>query len=86
MTRYIAPDQRRAIQEIVRYRNTIAHGDGNASPTIGGSYGLLHLTAVVSLLMQECLLCELGFTQERAASLLISAREYGYAMRQSGEG
>jgi len=86
MTRYIAPDRKRAIQEIVRYRNTIAHGDGDTYPTIGGSYGLLHLTAVVSLLMQERLLCELGFPQERAASLLDSTREYGYAMRESGEG
>jgi hypothetical protein len=86
MTRYIAPDQKRARHEIARYRNAIAHGGGDTHPTIGGSYGLLHLTAVVSLLMQERLLCELGFPQEQAGLRLKSTREFRYAMRESGEG
>jgi hypothetical protein len=83
MTRYIAPDQKQAIQEIVRYRNAIAHGDADMRPKISGRYGLLHLRAILSLLMQERLLHELGFPESRAASLLHSTREFGYAMWES---
>jgi HEPN superfamily Apea-like protein len=83
MKAYIAPNQKQAIQEIWRYRNAIAHGSGDTRPKIGGRYGLLHLRAILSLLMQERLLHELGFPISQAASLLQSTWQFGYAMRES---
>jgi hypothetical protein len=79
----IAPDVKDVIQWIVGTRNGIVHGDKDTRPSGEGRFGLFRLMAILSLVIQECLLRELGVGEEQAAKSVERTWEYDYAARMS---
>ena len=75
----IISDVGELVAAIVKTRNKFVHASPDFSPTPEGQYGLFRLTAVLSLLMEEYLLRELGFDEADAAQRVGRTVEYAYA-------
>jgi hypothetical protein len=83
LTERIAPDWKDVTQWTVETRNGIVHGDKDVRPSGEGRFGLFRLMAILSLVIQECLLRELGVGEGQAAASLERTWEYAYAVRVS---
>jgi hypothetical protein len=77
----LVPDQKKVVDAIVKARNGLSHGQLGFQPAFEGDYGLFRLIEVVSLLLQEQLLRELGFSRLQAGAALERNWKYAYAKR-----
>ena len=77
----LVPDQKKAVDAIVKTRNGLSHGQLGFRSAFEGDYGLFRLIEVVSLLLQEQLLRELGFSRLQAGAAIERNWKYAYAMQ-----
>ena len=77
----LIPDQKKVVDVIIKSRNALSHGQIGFRPAFEGDYGLFRLSEVVSLLLQERLLRELGFSRQQAGAAIERNWRYAYVRR-----
>ena len=79
----VIPDRADVIHAIVRIRNDISHANPAFSAAYEGHLGLFRLIEVLSLLLQEHFLRDVGFSRAEASAALTRNWKYAYALRLS---